>query len=174
MAMAILMILLDPLEAARLGWIKEWTYAFGPESARVILSAIAGAMITVAGVTFSMTMLTLQLASSPLGPRMLRNFMGDRGNEIVLGLFAGRHFPLGRITDQDMKLRVVLEPASSAQLTCSAFAAVARYGIGDADLVARLLTILERCSRGAPPSDRETILLLHKKIIVKGAANPLP
>jgi len=34
MATAIVLILLDTLEASRLGWIDEWTYAFGPESAR--------------------------------------------------------------------------------------------------------------------------------------------
>lgn len=87
MATAIFLILLDSLEASRLGWIDQWIYAFGAESARAILSAIAGSMITVAGVTFSMTMLTLQLASSQFGPRMLRNFMRDRGNQIVLGTF---------------------------------------------------------------------------------------
>ena len=57
----------------------------------------------------------------------------------VLGLLADRHFPSGRITDQDMKLRVVFEPVSFADLACSAFAAIARYGISDDDLVARLL-----------------------------------
>lgn len=86
-ALATLLVMLESLEALRLGWIAEWTYSFGPESARAILSAIAGSMITVAGVTFSMTMLTLQLASSQFGPRMLRNFMRDRGNQIVLGTF---------------------------------------------------------------------------------------
>lgn len=64
-----------------------WFYEFGPESARATLSAIAGSMITVAGLTFSMTMLTLQLASSQYGPRLLRNFMQDRGNQVVLGTF---------------------------------------------------------------------------------------
>ncbi|MYZ50329.1 DUF2254 domain-containing protein [Rhizobiales bacterium L72] len=67
----------------RLGWI----YEFGPEGARAVLSAIASSMITVAGLTFSITMLTLQLASSQFGPRLLRNFMRDRGNQIVLGTF---------------------------------------------------------------------------------------
>jgi len=62
-------------------------YLFGPEGARAILSAVAGSMITVAGLTFSITMLTLQLASSQFGPRMLRNFMRDRGNQVVLGTF---------------------------------------------------------------------------------------
>lgn len=389
MATAIVLILLDSLEAARLGWINEWTYAFGPESARAILSAIAGSMITVASVTFSMTMLTLQLASSQFGPRMLRNFMRDRGNQIVLGTFlstfvycllvlasvrgsgnsnfvpliavtfgmilavaslatliyfihhiatsirietilarlseeacetverifpehghvsapfpeepmaealppdfvddsrsvvasgsgyiqsieldrllqvaidhdlvvrvegrigcfvsgagsivvalpsgrvsdavsddlrnafsfgqertpgydiefslrriveiaqralspgvndpttalycldrlgevlellAGRFFPSGRIKDQDTKLRVFFEPLSFADLACSAFAAVARYGIGDDDLVARLLDVMERCSRRAPAQDRETIMRLHGAIRVESAA----
>lgn len=62
-------------------------YLFGPEGARAILSAIASSMITVAGITFSITMLTLQLASSQFGPRVLRNFMRDRGNQVVLGTF---------------------------------------------------------------------------------------
>jgi uncharacterized membrane protein len=44
-------------------------------------------MITVAGLTFSITMLTLQLASSQFGPRLLRNFMRDRGNQVVLGTY---------------------------------------------------------------------------------------
>jgi len=64
-----------------------WLYTFGPEGARALLSAIASSMITVAGLTFSITMLTLQLASSQFGPRLLRNFMRDRGNQIVLGTF---------------------------------------------------------------------------------------
>ena len=64
-------------------------HPFGPEGARAILSAIASSMITVAGLTFSITMLTLQLATSQFGPRLLRNFMRDRGNQLVLGTFIG-------------------------------------------------------------------------------------
>ncbi|HEV8033854.1 DUF2254 domain-containing protein [Yoonia sp.] len=388
MVTAILLILLGSLEAAWLAWVDEWAYAFGPESARAILSAIAGSMITVAGVTFSMTMLTLQLASSQFGPRMLRNFMRDRGNQIVLGTFlstfvycllvlasvrgsgasyfvpviavsfgmilavaslatliyfihhiatsirienilaslsveacktvervfpahdhksapfpgklmaealpqgyendsrsvvatdsgyiqsidldrlwqiasdndlvvrverwignfvpktgslviaspygrvsdavaddlsnafsigaertpdhdiefslrriveiaqralspgvndpttalycldrlgevlgllAGRQFPSGRIMDEHMKLRVIFEPVTFEELACSAFAAIARYGISDDDLVARLLDVMERCSRGAPLSDRESIMRLHDAFMVEGS-----
>ena len=82
-----LLVQLDALVSARA--IKElgWLYTFGPEGARAILSAIASSMITVAGLTFSITMLTLQLASSQFGPRLLRNFMRDRGNQVVLGTF---------------------------------------------------------------------------------------
>ncbi len=388
-ATAIVLIVLDSLEASRLGWIAEWTYAFGPESARAILSAIAGSMITVAGVTFSMTMLTLQLASSQFGPRMLRNFMRDRSNQIVLGTFlstfvycllvlasvrgsgsssfvpliavtfgmilavaslatliyfihhiatsirietilanlaaeacktvervfpehghtpvptserptaealapdfdedsrpvltsvsgyiqsidlddllrvtcdhdlvvrierrignfipnggavvvaspcgrvsdavadelgnvfsfgqertpeydiefslrriveiaqralspgindpttalycldrlgevlgllADRRIPSGRLMDQNMKLRVVFEPVSFAELACPAFAAIGRYGIRDDDLVGRLLYVMERCSRGATTLDRETIMRLHDAIRMESAA----
>ena len=62
-------------------------YTIGPAGARAILSVIASSMITVASVIFSITMLTLQLASSQFGPRVLRNFMRDRSNQIVLGTF---------------------------------------------------------------------------------------
>lgn len=62
-------------------------YQGGPEGARAVLTTVAGSMITVAGVTFSITMVALVLASSQFGPRILRNFMRDRGNQFVLGTF---------------------------------------------------------------------------------------
>lgn len=65
----------------------DWLWAGGPEGAREILSAIATSMITVAGVVFSITVVVLTLASSQFGPRLLRSFMRDRGNQIVLGTF---------------------------------------------------------------------------------------
>lgn len=61
----------------------------GAEGARGLLSSIASSMITVAGVTFSITLVALQLASSQFSPRVLRNFMGDRATQIVLGSFIG-------------------------------------------------------------------------------------
>ncbi len=64
-----------------------WIYSGSPDGARAILSTIASSMISVAGLTFSITMVTLSLASSQLGPRLLNNFMRDFGNQIVLGTF---------------------------------------------------------------------------------------
>jgi uncharacterized membrane protein len=61
----------------------------GADGARGLLSSIAGSMITVAGVTFSITLVALQLASSQFSPRVLRNFMSDRPTQIVLGSFIG-------------------------------------------------------------------------------------
>jgi len=59
------------------------------EGARNLLSAIAGSMATIAGVTFSITMVALTLASAQYTSRVLRNFMRDRGNQVVLGIFIG-------------------------------------------------------------------------------------
>ena len=64
-----------------------WAYSLGPNGSRAILSAIAGSMMSVATTAFSITIVALQLASSQFGPRLLRNFMRDTGNQVVLGTF---------------------------------------------------------------------------------------
>lgn len=72
-------------------WMADWPRLFGadPAGARGILTTIAGSMMTVVGVTFSMTLVTLSLASSQYTSRILRNFMSDHATQIVLGIFAG-------------------------------------------------------------------------------------
>lgn len=62
-------------------------YTGGVEGARAVLSTIASSMITVAGVVFSIVMVVLSIASSQFGPRIIWNFMNDRGNQAVLGTF---------------------------------------------------------------------------------------
>jgi uncharacterized membrane protein len=57
------------------------------DAAREILTAIAAAVITVVGVVFSIILVTLTLASTQFGPRMLRNFIRDRGTQLTLGTF---------------------------------------------------------------------------------------
>ncbi len=57
------------------------------ESARSILTIIAGAMMGVAGTVFSITLVVLTLASSQLGSRLVRNFMYDKLNQVVLGSY---------------------------------------------------------------------------------------
>jgi len=72
------------------GWLTlnwGWTFNGGAEGASSLLGAIAGSMITIAGVVFSMTLVALSLASSQLGPRLLRNFMRDTTTQVVLGTF---------------------------------------------------------------------------------------
>lgn len=57
------------------------------DSARSILATISGAMIGVAGTVFSVTLVALTLASSQLGPRLIKNFMYVRLNQVVLGSY---------------------------------------------------------------------------------------
>ena len=73
----------DDLSAAVTGYL----FAGGAEAARAVLSAIAGSLITVTSLTFSLTVLTLQLASSQFSPRLLRTFSRDRVVHLTLALF---------------------------------------------------------------------------------------
>jgi uncharacterized membrane protein len=66
-----------------------WLFGGGAEGARGVLGAIAGSIMTVTGVVFSVTIVALQLASSQYTPRLLRQFMADRANQAVLGVFIG-------------------------------------------------------------------------------------
>ncbi len=70
---------------------KRWPLIFGSgaSGARGLLSSVAGSMITVAGVVFSITIVALALSSSQYTSRVLRNFMRDRLNQSVLGVFVG-------------------------------------------------------------------------------------
>lgn len=71
-----------------MGWSPRW-FDNDPEGVRSILQAIAGSMATVAGVVFSITIVALTLASTQYSPRVLRNFMRDRLNQAMLGIFIG-------------------------------------------------------------------------------------
>ncbi|MBW4457761.1 MAG: DUF2254 domain-containing protein [Nostoc indistinguendum CM1-VF10] len=84
-ALAFTMLNLD-----RIGKVKIdywWVYGGGADGARSLLGSVAGSMISVAATAFSITIVALQLAASNFGPRLLRNFMHDTGNQIVLGTF---------------------------------------------------------------------------------------
>lgn len=72
-------------------WLQNqtWAYTGGAEGASAVLGTIAGSMITIAGVVFSLTLVALSIASSQFGPRLLRNFMRDTTNQVVLGTFVG-------------------------------------------------------------------------------------
>lgn len=70
-------------------WMRSFSWLISNETvgARAVLSTIASSMITVAGVTFSMTIVSVSYASAQFGPRLVSNFMRDRGNQITLGTF---------------------------------------------------------------------------------------
>ncbi len=59
------------------------------ESARAALSTVAGATITVAAIAFSVSLLTIQLASSQYSPRVVSGLFRDRFNKQVIGIVVG-------------------------------------------------------------------------------------
>ncbi|MFZ0090398.1 MAG: DUF2254 domain-containing protein [Solirubrobacteraceae bacterium] len=67
--------------------LPTWMHFGSADAARQILTTLGAAVITVVGVVFSITIVTLTLASTQFGPRMLRTFIRDRGTQFTLGTF---------------------------------------------------------------------------------------
>jgi uncharacterized membrane protein len=59
------------------------------DDARGLLSQITGTMITVIAVVLGLAVVALQLSSTQFSPRLLRNFLRDRSNQVVLGVLVG-------------------------------------------------------------------------------------
>jgi uncharacterized membrane protein len=89
MAIALFAVTLGLDRAAYRGdfGLPSWVISGTADAARQILTAIAAAVITVVGVVFSIILVTLTLASTQFGPRMLRTFIRDRGTQLTLGTF---------------------------------------------------------------------------------------
>jgi len=62
-------------------------YSGDAEQAPQFLSSLLTAMITMATLVVSITMVVLTLAAQQLGPRLIRSFMADRRTQVTLGLF---------------------------------------------------------------------------------------
>ncbi len=86
-ALFALTLMLDRLAYRNDYEMPGWVLGGTPDAARQVLTAIAAANITVVGVVFSITIVALTLASTQFGPRMLRNFIRDRGTQLTLGTF---------------------------------------------------------------------------------------
>ncbi|MFH0998492.1 MAG: DUF2254 domain-containing protein [Pseudomonadota bacterium] len=90
-AVVLATVLITVDAAVDLHVVERWPLVFGAGAAgaRGLLMAVAGSMITVAGVVFSITLVALSLTSSQYTSRVIRNFMRDRVNQVVLGVFVG-------------------------------------------------------------------------------------
>ncbi|MGY1815290.1 DUF2254 domain-containing protein [Blastococcus sp. SYSU D00820] len=62
------------------------TLTMAGSTATWLLGTVAGATITTAGVVFSLTVVSLQLASSQFSPRVMRSYIRDRLSQVVIGL----------------------------------------------------------------------------------------
>jgi uncharacterized membrane protein len=143
-----------------------WIWSGSADGAREVLSTIAGSMITVASVVFSITIVALTLASSQFGPRLLGNFVRDRINQSVLGTFVatfvycllvlrtvygGDHG--GSIPNVAVSAGVALAIASLGVLIF--FIHHIAHSIQADTLVARVASSLQQAIREAFPGDAE-------------------
>jgi len=82
----------------------EWFHGTRPEGARSQLTVIASAMIAISSTLFAITIAAVAFASGNYGPRLLTNFMNDRGNQVSLGVF------IATFVYNLMVLRVIRNP----------------------------------------------------------------
>jgi uncharacterized membrane protein len=87
----------------------------------------------------------------------------DRLGE-ALGRLAGRDMPSPMRFDEKRRLRIITEVTALNELACPAFAAIARYGMADADVVARLLGAIDQLNEVAAPETRNAITALSEAI----------
>lgn len=88
---AVVMGILLPMLDRRVGAVWLQNLGFVPvadvDGARAVLTTLAASSLGVAGVAFSVTMVAVSFASANYGPRLISNFMANRQNQIVLGVF---------------------------------------------------------------------------------------
>lgn len=89
LVLGMLMLWLDRTVAYRFTSLQM--FSMPVDSARQVLSVIAGSVISVGGVSFSVTMVALTLTSGQYGPKVLRHFLEDNDSKISLGLFLGAY-----------------------------------------------------------------------------------
>lgn len=103
--LAVLLVYVDEAVAISQDGLGRFFFVNSADSARSILSTISGAMIGVAGTVFSVTLVALTLASSQFGPRLIKNFMYVRLNQVVLGSYISTYLycllVLNTIKDND-------------------------------------------------------------------------
>ncbi len=66
--------------------------------------------------------------------------------------------------DEERRLRILTEVTSLELLACPAYAAITRYGLADADVVALLLRSMATLSRMAQPEASRAIANLSEEI----------
>src|SRR5690606_37882885 len=103
---------------------QSWEQIVLAEVASWLLSTLAGAMITTAGVVFSLTVVSLRLASGQFSPRVMRSFVRDRLSQVVIGLLVAT-FVFCVLTLRHVSADPA-EPAPAITLTLAVVLAVVR------------------------------------------------
>lgn len=108
----------------------SWIWSGQADGARSVLSTVAESMITVAGTVFSITIAALTLASTQFGPRLLRNFTRDIGNQVVLGTFVATFlYSLLILRTVQGKAEGDSSFVPNLSVTCAVFLAAASIGV---------------------------------------------
>ncbi|PRY10058.1 DUF2254 domain-containing protein [Kineococcus rhizosphaerae] len=110
--------------------IADLVFGGGAGAARTVLDAVASSLITVTSLTFSLTVVTLQLASSQFSPRLLRTFTQDRFVHATLAVF------LATFTYALTVLRTVRSPDDAGSSALPSSAVVPRISVTVAFLLA--------------------------------------
>ncbi len=113
--------------------ITDYLFGGGAAAARAVLETIAGSLITVTSLTFSLTVVTLQLASSQYSPRLLRTFSSDRFVQATLALL------LGTFTYALTVLRTVRTAADDQRLFVPQMAVTAAFVLTIASVLGLVL-----------------------------------
>lgn len=85
--LALGLVWLDRNGASALLLDTDWLIPAQPSGASDLLTVMAGSMIGVASTVFSITLVAVTFSSGSYGPRLITNFLEDRGNQISLGTF---------------------------------------------------------------------------------------
>lgn len=91
MVLAVVLMYLDSKISVPHSGILNYLLGESIESARSVLSTISGAMVSVAGTIFSITLVALTLTSNQFGSRLIKNFMYIRLNQVVLGAYVATY-----------------------------------------------------------------------------------
>lgn len=78
-------IVMPEIESLFAGHLPSWINT-NETTGRALLTTLIGAMFTVTGIVFSVSVVALSITASQLGPRLLRNFMGQAIAQLTLGI----------------------------------------------------------------------------------------
>ncbi len=114
-------------------WLSSMIFGGDAGAARTVLDAVASSLITVTSLTFSLTVVTLQLASSQFSPRLLRTFTQDLFVQVTLTIF------LATFTFSLTVLRSVRSSDDGARPFVPRFAVTTSYLLAVASVIGLVL-----------------------------------
>lgn len=80
---------LSHVEVVPGSWLSAISFRGTGSQARDLLTTITGTVVTVIALVLGLSVVALQLASTQFSPRLLRNFLRDRTNQVVVSIFMG-------------------------------------------------------------------------------------